>query len=39
VLGICDRIGVMKEGAMVKVFERNEFSKECILRAMMAESQ
>jgi ribose transport system ATP-binding protein len=39
VLGICDRIGVMKEGAMVKVFERNEFSKERILRAMMAESQ
>ena len=32
------RIGVMKAGAMVKVFERHEFSKERILRAMMAEN-
>ncbi len=38
VLGICDRIGVMKEGRLVKIFERNEFSKERILRAMIAEN-
>jgi len=37
VLGICDRVGVMKEGCMVKIFERNEFSKERLLRAMIAE--
>jgi ABC-type sugar transport system ATPase subunit len=37
VLGICDRVGVMKEGCMVKIFERSEFSKERLLRAMIAE--
>ena len=34
--GCCEG-GVMKEGCMVKIFERNEFSKERLLRAMIAE--
>jgi ribose transport system ATP-binding protein len=37
VLGICDRVGVMHEGTMVTVLERDEFSKESILRAMIAD--
>jgi ribose transport system ATP-binding protein len=39
VLGICDRIGVMHDGAMVRVFNRAEFSKEGVLRAMIADNQ
>ena len=37
VLAICDRIGVMHHGSMVRIFIRNEFSKEAVLRAMIAE--
>jgi ABC-type sugar transport system ATPase subunit len=37
VLAICDRIGVMHHGSLVRIFERNEFSKEAVLRAMIAE--
>ncbi|MBN1834867.1 MAG: sugar ABC transporter ATP-binding protein [Spirochaetales bacterium] len=39
VLGICDRIGVMHDGEMVRVFTRAEFSKEGVLRAMIANNQ
>jgi len=35
VLGICDRIGVIREGKMIRIFDRNEFSKEGILRTMV----
>ena len=38
VLGICDRIGVMRQGSMQRVFTRKEFSKESILRAMITDS-
>ena len=37
VLAICDRIGVMHHGSLVGIFTRNEFSKEAVLRAMIAE--
>jgi ABC-type sugar transport system ATPase subunit len=39
VLGICDRIGVMHQGTMVRIYSRNEFTKESILRAMIADDQ
>ena len=35
-LGICDRIGIMNQGAMVEILNREEFSKERILRTMTA---
>jgi ABC-type sugar transport system ATPase subunit len=34
--GICDRIGIMNQGSMVKILDRQEFSKERILRTMIA---
>ncbi|MGA2479603.1 MAG: sugar ABC transporter ATP-binding protein [Spirochaetia bacterium] len=37
VLAICDRVGVMHHGSLVRIFKRNEFSKEAVLRAMIAE--
>ena len=37
VLAICDRIGVLHQGKLVRIFSRGEFSKEAILRAMIAE--
>lgn len=34
--GICDRIGIMNQGSMIEILDRQEFSKERILRTMIA---